>query len=249
MKKLVCIILAFCILSTLCACGKTNTKESTITASNGDKIDITLQSGKNPSVLVKVNGKEIYYYNNYQKHKDAYDFEEDFTDEVIAECSDDKILWAYRFDWGIIYSTKYSLSDGTEKTITYVCPKHDYKKSYFKNICYNILAEKWDLIDFEIIPQTGDKIFWDSYTATQVIFEDLYKTENYTLKEIDNLEKAGYSFEDYNDMHQLEFGSGSGLNQWKKIYEVSVKGKPFALIYSDTSTANFSFQELDWQYA
>lgn len=46
MKKLVCIILAFCILSTLCACGKTNTKESTITASNGDKIDITLQSGK-----------------------------------------------------------------------------------------------------------------------------------------------------------------------------------------------------------
>lgn len=248
MKKLLSLMLSLIITFLFCGCGEsTNTKN--ITTSSGDKIEITLTKGEEPSVAVSVNGDKIYSFDNFTKHKDEYDFEKDFTLDVMDEYSDDKILWAYKFDWGIIYSTKYNLSIDTENTITYVCPKHDYKKSYFKNAYYYKLAESWNLIEFDAIEETGKKIFWDPYTAAQVIFEDLYKTENYKLTEIDDLEKAGYSFDDYNDMHQLEFGSGAGLSEWQKIYEVSVNGKPFALIYSDASTANFSLQELDWQHA
>lgn len=226
---------------------------NTITAPNGDKINISITGDKKPEVIVKVNGKQIYKYSNYTKYADQYDFEKDFNLEIKAEYSDEKIFWAYRFDWGIIYSTKNDCYDAAETDENvphiYVCPKHDYKKSYFKNRKYQIIAEEWDLIEFDVIEETGKKIFWDSYTAAQVIFESFYKTENYTLKEIDDLAKAGYSIDDYYDMHHREFSSGAGLNQWQKIYEVSVNGKPFALFYSDAASITFELQELTWKHS
>lgn len=256
MKKFLSLALVFVLLFAFCGCDKKDSKKGNqqslsknITASNGDKIEIELTSGNNPKITVSVNNSEIYSFDNFSKYKDNYDFNKDFNLNVGDEYAQDQILWAYKFDWGVIYSTKYSLSDGGENTISYVCPKHDYKKSYFKNAYYYKLAEEWNLIEFDAIEETGKEIFWDSYTAAQVVFEELYKTEDYTLNEISDLEKAGYSFDEYYDMHQLEFSSGSGLNQWQKIYEISVKGKPFALIYSDASTAHFLFQELDWPHA
>ena len=259
MKKILCFILTLSILFALCGCSS-ETKEpasnetaltKTITASNKDKIDIEIKNGENPTVLVKANDKEIYKNDNLNKYKDQYDFDKDFNLEIKDEYSDEKIFWAYRFDWGVIYSTKNDYYDTVETDenipLVYVCPKHDYKKSYFKNSRYYILAEEWDLIEFDAVEETGKKIFWDSYTAAQVIFESFYKTENYTLKEIDDLEKAGYSLDDYYEMHNREFGSGAGMNKWQKIYEVSVNGEPFALLYSDASTVSFLLQELTWE--
>ncbi len=254
MKKVFALTLILIMLFGFTGCNKKYDKtqlSKTITASNNDKIDIELKTGKNPTVLVKVNDKEIYKNDNLNKYQDQYDFDKDFNLEIKAEYSDENIFWAYRFDWGVIYSTKNDYYDAveTDKNIplVYVCPKHDYKKSYFKNSRYYILAEEWDLIEFDAVEETGKKIFWDSYTAAQVIFESFYKTENYTLKGIDDLEKAGYSIDDYYEMHNREFGSGAGMNKWEKIYEVSVDGKPFALLYSDASTAAFLLQELTWE--
>lgn len=225
---------------------------NTITAPNGDKIYIKLQKGENPTVTVKVNGKEIYSYNNFKKHKDKYDFDKDFTDKIIAEYSDEEILWAYQFNWGVVYSTKYTTSTTkTETTISYACSKHEYEKCYFRNINHHKIAIEWNLIDFDVIEESGTKIFWNPYAATQAIFEYYYKTEDYTLKEIDDLEKAGYSFSDkrYYEMHNTEFNSGAGLNKYRKIYEVSVNGKPFALLYADSTCNYFMLQELDWSTA
>ena len=266
MKKVLALTLALIMLFGFTGCNKNSDKKAdekqskktgqtepskTIVASNKDKIDIELKNGENPTVSVKVNDKEIYKNDNLNKYQDQYDFDKDFNLEIKAEYSDEKIFWAYRFDWGVIYSTKNDYYDTVDTDdsipLVYVCPKHDYKKSYFKNSRYYILAEEWDLIEFDAVEETGKKIFWDSYTAAQVIFESFYKTENYTLKEIDNLEKAGYSLDDYYEMHDREFGSGAGMNNWEKIYEVSVNGEPFALLYSDASTASFLLQELTWE--
>ncbi len=251
MKKLISLFLVFVFIFSLCGCGESATTKS-LTASNGDEIEITLKNGKNPTVSVKVNGKEIYSYNNFINHKDMYDFEKDFTDEVIAEYSDDEILWAYRFNWGVIYSTKYTTTTtDTEATISYACSKHEYEKCSYKNIGHHKIAEVWNLIDFEVIEQTGTKVFWDPYVAAQMIFEYFYKTENYTLKEIDDLEKAGYNFSDkrYYEMHNKELYSGAGLNKYRKIYEVSVDGEPFALLYSEPSSSYYLLQELHWETA
>lgn len=258
MKRILALTIALIMLFSFTGCNKKANKKDeqtqlskTITASNKDKIDIEINNGENPTVLVKVNDKEIYKNDNLNKYQDQYDFDKDFNLEIKAEYSNEKIFWAYRFDWGVVYSTKndyYDTVETDENTpLVYVCPKHDYKKSYFKNSRYYILAEEWDLIEFDAVEETGKKIFWDSYTAAQVIFESFYKTENYTLKEIDDLEKAGYSLDDYYEMHDREFGSGVGMNKWEKIYEVSVNGEPFALLYSDASTASFLFQELTWE--
>lgn len=260
MKRRLALILSSLILLSFCGCADENGKKDeqqplskTITAPNDDEIEIALKKGDKPTVTVCVNDKEIYSFDKFENYKDEYDFNKDFTDKVTDEYSDDKILWAYKFDWGIIYSTtsNYLHTDDTsdDATLFYVCPKHEYKKCYFKNAWYNILAEEWSLIDFEIIPETGDKIFWDSYTAAQVVFEELYKTEDYKLTEIDNLTEAGYSLDDYYEMHNREFGSGAGLNKWEKIYEVSVDDKPFALMFSDASTSDYLLQELDWENA
>ncbi len=247
MKKLLSLLLVLVISISLCGCGESKLSK-TITASNGDKIEISLTNGGDPAITVSVNGKEIYSFDNFAKYKDEYDFEKDFTDKVTDEYSDDEILWAYKFDWGTIYSTKYTLSDQkTDATITYTVPKHDYSKSYFNKVNFDPVAQKWDLVDFEIIPETGKKIFWDNYPAAQSVFECLYKTENYTLKEIDDLAKAGYSFEDYYWMHQNEFSSGAGLNNWENIYEISVDGKPFALMYCQAYSWHYQIQELDWE--
>ncbi len=252
MKKLLSLLLVLVITISLCSCGESKLSK-TITASNGDKIEISLTNGDDPAITVSVNDKEIYSFDNFAKYKDEYDFEKDFTDKVTDEYSDDEILWAYKFDWGIIYSAKHDYlnteSTDDDTTLVYVCPKHDYKKCYFKNAYYYKLAENWNLIEFDAIEETGKEIFWDSYTAAQVVFEELYKTQNYTLKEIDDLTKAGYSLDDYYEMHNRAFGSGAGLNKWQKIYEVSVDSKPFALIYSDASSAYFLLQELDWENA
>lgn len=256
MRKLLSILLVILMLVSFCGCNKKDKKDEqqlskTITASNDDEIEITLKKGDKPTVTVCVNDKEIYSFDKFKNYKDEYDFGKDFTDKIIDEYSDDKILWAYRFDWGIIYSTKsnYLHTEDTndDATLFYVCPKHEYEKCYFKNVWYNILAEEWNLIDFETIPETGEKIFWDSYTAAQVVFEELYKTDNYKLTEIKDLAKAGYSIDEYYEMHNREFGSGAGLNKWEKIYEVSVDDKPFALIFSDAATSCYLLQELDWE--
>lgn len=251
MKRLLAFMLIFAFILSLCGCGnEKSVVTKTITASNGDKIDLEISGGNNPLVLVKVNSKEIYSYNNYQKHKDEYNFENDFTDEVIAEYSDDEILWAYRFDWGVIYSTKYTTTTtDSEATISYACSKHEYEKCLYKNLGHNTISEVWNLVDFDVIEETGTKIFWDPYVATQMIFEYFYKTENYTLKQIDDLAKAGYGFDDYYTMHDKEFSSGAGLNKYRRIYEVSVDGKPFALIYADSTCNYFLLQELHWETA
>ena len=258
MKRILALMLALIMLFGFTGCAEESGDEATksiitktITAPNNDKIHIELSNDSSPTVSVSVNDKEIDLFDNFTKYKDSYDFEKDFNLEIKAEYSNENIFWAYRFDWGIIYSIKNDYYDTVDTEagapLIYVCPKHDYKKSYFKSLGYHTLAEEWDLIEFEVIEETGKKIFWDSYTAAQVIFESVYKTENYTLKEIDDLEKAGYSLDDYYEMHNREFGSGAGLNQWQKIYEVSVNGKPFALLYSDPAFISFELQELDWE--
>lgn len=245
MKKLLSLLLVLVITLSLCGCSEEQSHKDlkTIKASNGDEINVQLIDGESPAVTVSVNDKEICSFDNFAKHKDDYDFDKDFSVKATDEYSNDKILWAYKFDWGVIYSVKhdYSNTESTDDdtTLTFVCPKHDYKKCYFKNVYFYKLAENWDLIEFDAIEETGKEIFWDSYTAAQVVFEDLYKTEDYKLIEINDLTKAGYSIDDYYEIHNHAFASGAGLNEWQKIYEVSVKGKPFALIYSDASSAYF----------
>ena len=163
MKKLLSIVLVLVIALCVCGCGE-SALSKTITASNGDKIKIKLTDGDSPSVLVTVNDKEICSFDNFAKYKDAYDFDKDFTLNATKEYSDTQILWAYKFDWGVIYSTKYTLTgEETEATITYAALKHDYDKSYFNKINFEDVAQKWDLVDFEIIPETGKKIFWEKY--------------------------------------------------------------------------------------
>ena len=223
---------------------------NTITAPNGDKINISITGDKKPEVIVKVNGKQIYKYSNYTKYADQYDFDKDFTNEIIAEYSDEDILWAYRFNWGIIYSTKYTTTTtDTEAVISYACSKHEYGKCYYRNLGHHKIATEWNLIDYEVIEQTGTKIFWNPYVAAQAIFEYFYKTEDYTLKQIDDLTEAGYSIKDYYTMHNKEFSSGAGLNRLRRIYEISVDGKPFALIYSEPSSSFYILQELHWKNA
>ncbi|MBR6502048.1 MAG: hypothetical protein IKT42_01270 [Clostridia bacterium] len=257
MKRILALMLALIMLFGFTGCAEESGDEATksiitktITASNGDKIKIKLTDGDSPSVLVTVNDKEICSFDNFAKYKDAYDFDKDFTLNATKEYSDTQILWAYKFDWGVIYSTKYTLTgEETEATITYAALKHDYDKSYFNKINFEDVAQKWDLVDFEIIPETGKKIFWENYPAAQAVFEYIYKTENYTIKEIDDLEKAGYSFSEkkYYYMHDLEFSSGAGLNDWQKIYEISVDGKPFALMFCQSYSWHYILQELDWK--
>ena len=177
-------------------------------------------------------------------------FDKDFTNEIIAEYSDEDILWAYRFNWGIIYSTKYTTTTtDTEAVISYACSKHEYGKCYCRNLGHHKIATEWNLIDYEVIEQTGTKIFWNPYVAAQAIFEYFYKTEDYTLKQIDDLTEAGYSIKDYYTMHNKEFSSGAGLNRLRRIYEISVDGKPFALIYSEPSSSFYILQELHWKNA
>ena len=48
-------------------------------------------------------------------------------------------------------------------------------------------------------------------------------------------------------MHDLEFSSGAGLNDWQKIYEISVDGKPFALMFCQSYSWHYILQELDWK--
>lgn len=254
MKKLLALILSLLILLSLCGCKKDGQQpiSKTITASTGDEIELTFTKS-DTSIEVCVNGEKVFAGNYFKKYELEYDFDEDFNFNIKDEYSDENILWAYRFDWGIIYSTNHNYLNtedtNDDTTLIYVCPKHEYKKCYFKNVRYYTLAEEWNLVDFDTIPETGTKIFWDSYTAAQVVFEELYKTENYKLTEIDNLEKAGYSIDDYYEMHNREFGSGIGMNAWQKIYEVSVDGEPFALMFSDASTSSYLLQELDWENA
>lgn len=252
MKKLLSLLLVLVITLSLCGCGEEQSHKDlkTIKASNGDEINVQLIDGESPAVTVSVNDKEILSFDNFAKYKDAYDFDKDFTLNATSEYSDDQILWAYKFDWGVIYSTKYTLTTKeADATITYTALKHNYDKNYFNKINFENVAQKWDLVDFEIIPETGKKIFWENYPAAQAIFEYIYKTENYTLKEIDDLEKAGYSFSDkrYYELHDREFSSGAGLNDWQKIYEISVDGKPFALMFCQSYSWHYILQELDWK--
>ncbi len=267
MKRILSLTLALIMLFSFVGCNKKSDDKSdgnsnkktqqnqlskTITTSNGDEIELTFTKSDNV-IKVIVSGEKVFESNYFKKYESEYDFDKDFNFDIKDEYSDEEILWAYRFDWGSIYSTKHDYlhteDTNDDTTLIYVCPKHEYKKSYFKNANYYKIAEEWDLIDFDTIEETGEKIFWDSYTAAQVIFESFYNTEDYALKEINNLEKAGYSLDDYYEMHNREFSSGAGLNKWQKIYEVSVKGEPFALIYSDASTAQYLLQELGWKEA
>ena len=139
MKKLLSLLLVLVITLSLWGCGEEQSHKDlkTIKASNGDEINVQLINDESPAVTVSVNDKEICSFDNFAKHKDDYDFDKDFNLEIKAEYSDEDILWAYRFDWGIIYSIKNDYYDTVDTEagapLIYVCPKHDYKKSYFKS--------------------------------------------------------------------------------------------------------------------
>ena len=209
---------------------------NTITAPNGDKIYIKLQKGEQPSVMVKVNGKEIYSYNNFKKHKDKYDFDKDFTDKIIAEYSDEDILWAYKFNWGVVYAAPY------EDQIIYVAgAKHEHEKKTYGTYQYYHLALEMDLIDYKISEYTGEKYYWENLPLAQSFTEYFYKTEDYELKEIEDLTKAGYDFKEYYDWHNLEFNKGIGA-----IYELYISGEKKALMYISAGEGRYEIQEFGW---
>lgn len=234
MKKLLALILAVCMLLSFCGCAD---RAKTITASNGDKITVSLDGGNAPYISVAINGTEIYSCDSFSKASDQYNFEEDFNLDVKQEFSDEKITWAYQFDWGTVYATPYE-----DDTIYVASAKHEYGKNCFGTPNFLHLAEQLDLVEFEISEYTGKKYFWDNYSMAQAIVEDIYKTTDYDLIKVSSLSEAGYDFEQYYDMYDIESGIG-----WGEMFEVYIEGEKTALLHSNAAEFALNIQEVDWE--
>ena len=209
---------------------------NTITAPNGDKIYIELQKGEQPSVMVKVNGKEIYSYSNFTKYADQYDFDKDFTNNVIDEYSDEEILWAYKFNWGVVYAAPY------EDQIIYVAgAKHEHEKKTYGTYQYYHLALEMDLIDYKISEYTGEKYYWENLPLAQSFTEYFYKTEDYTIIEIPDWVEAGYDFQEYYEWYNLNVRKGLG-----SFYELYIGEEKTALLFLSAAEGMYKIQEFGW---
>ena len=209
---------------------------NTITAPNGDKIYIELQKGEQPSVMVKVNGKEIYSYSNFAKYTDQYDFDKDFTNNVIDEYSDEEILWAYKFNWGVVYAAPY------EDQIIYVAgAKHEHEKKTYGTYQYYHLALEMDLIDYKISEYTGEKYYWENLPLAQSFTEYFYKTEDYTIIEIPDWVEAGYDFQEYYEWYNLNVRKGLG-----SFYELYIGEEKTALLFLSAAEGIYKIQEFGW---
>lgn len=235
MKKILSFTLVLILIFLLCGCGGKATRKN-ITASNGDKIEISLANEKNPTVTVTVNDKEIYSFDKFKNHEDVYDFDKDFSNEVIDEYSDKDILWAYKFNWGVIYAAPY------EDEIIYVAgAKHEHAKKAYGTYQYYHLALELDLIDYKIMEYSGEKFYWENYPLAQSMVEYFYKTEDYSLKEIPDWTTSGYDFEKYYYWYDLNIRKGLG-----SFYELYIGEKKTALLFIDASSSNMYVQEFDW---
>lgn len=236
MKKLFAVVLCLCFVLNLCACKvPTKTETKTLTADNGDKIEISLTTGNKPEITVCVNDNKIYACKNFNDYADQYNFENDFDFEVVNKYSEGYINWAYQFSWGVVLST----STGDSKVSYWVSAKHQYEDNFYRQEGLGALVEKWNLLELN---EAGK--YWNSEKLAEAIVEDIYKTTDYTLAEATSLSKSGYTDQKYARMRGNQLSASS---QFQKIYEVSVKNEIVALLCVDAATYFLEIQELDWE--
>ena len=234
MKKIFAIVLCICFVLNLCACkSSAQTETKTLTASNGDKIVISITTGNKTEITVSVNDNKIYSCKDF--NDDQYDFEKDFNFEIINEYSEGYINWAYQFSWGVVLSTATT----DTKNSYWVSAKHQYTDNFYRQEGLGTLVEKWNLLELN---EAGK--YWNSEKLAEAIVETMYSTTEYTLTEITDFSKFEYKDDKYKYMRgYAEYPD----TEHQKVYEVSVKNDAVALLCVDAATYLLKIQELDWE--